>query len=1428
MTLKFFRFIGIFLILFSVIPVFSNNNFIYKVDRLSVEHGLPHIDITGIVEDNKGFMWFSTLSGICRYDGSNIITYTNEDPYNLKKNRTNSIDIDKSGNFWVGTQGGIALFSPQKEHFIPIKHNFTKFDIKLTSDTQIKLIDSNNIIWANIGSKSYLIEIKDDSIKNIINISEQLQLENNSIIISIKEDKNENFWIGTNMGIIQAQMADNLNNNLSIKSIHTYELNSNFISSLLINSKGNLIAGSYQCYHEFELDYSTKLTKIVNQKTNYIETNAVFQTTNKNDEIKFTILHAAAEDFNGNYWFGTDGGLLMHQKNKLEKNKDYILYTSSLNTPFSLSAELANVIYINKNNSMFIGTFGGGINIIDLKQKQISWLYKTNEDKKSSLVDNLIRAIEEDEKANIWIGTQNHGLSYYDLQNRINHQINLQGEEGINRHKIRSLYLENNKYLWIGTQNEILCFDVKLRKLIPLPKEFTNATKLNNGYYSDIEIDAYNNLWLSTWRNGIFQCIRPQNSKTNFSEINQYHTHCNGEIKLINNNVNKIALSVNKNTIYATTINGIEKLNLDTLGRVKSIYHYISSLKKGEPSSNFIWDLIEIDKHTQWIGTIGGGFYKILLSENIDNQGFGSIQTLPLNIPNSTHFTDIECLITDKNKNLWIGSKTLNFYDTKNNKLQPYDFEESVFQNSFKVGAAHAGKSGNIYLGGIKGINYFNPDKLIYNASVPYIEISELWVHNKPVKVGQEYKKRVILNKSISYTNSITLNYLQNNFTLAFTANLFENPAKVNYKYKLEGIDKNWSHTTGKNPKVTYANLPYKTYIFKVQASNNDGIWSNKSREIEIKILPPWWKSRFAKMVYGLLIILITYGAYLNLSNYYKIKHDLELAKIEEANKEEIHQTKLQFFTNISHEFRTPLSLIMAPLEELMNKDQNFLNRKKLYAVIDKNAKKLLSLVNELIEFRRLENKTIRLKTTKQELNNLIKEAAEPFRQISENKKINYKITYSERQINGWFDSSIIDKILSNLISNAFKHTSENGLITIDVIDKNMEAYLNKNTPRFTIENETKAEKYIGILIKDSGTGITQKSLPHIFDRFFQVDKDPTRHLGSGIGLAIVKNFVLLHKGELIVESKRDEGTSFLVKLPLSAELYSKDEKSSNQSILQSEQKSNSYMLLEDSTVIENYSTNEFRTKTIYIIEDEEGIREFLVSKLSEKFITTGFSNAAEAMEQLKTATPDLIISDIMMPGINGFDFCKSIKEDLNMCHIPVILLTAKSELEDLISGAESGADLFVTKPFSINYLFVSIHNLLQTRRKLIEKYKNDSLFELGTISKSDADKKIIDKILKLIKENLEDPTFSVEFLSSELGIGRTKLYKLVKTITGLTLGDVIRDVKMKVAAQLLISSDLTISDIASKVGVSPNFFYAMFKEYYGKTPSEFQKENLG
>jgi len=1405
---------------------FSTNTFLYKIDRVSTEHGLPHTDVTGIAEDDNGFMWFTTLSGLCKYDGYHINSFTFENAKDIKQNRNNSILLDEIGDFLLGTDAGILKFDPHLEKYFRLKHSFTEHEKAFNSEIILYHRDSKNWIWATIQSKLYALKISNDSIVDIIDVFSPYKTDKHINIFKITEDKNNNIWVATGTGLFQISQPSENNRIYKIQQPIQNLFSETFITGVAVNNSADLVVSGFNGFYIFQLDFSESISKITNRTFTSINDYPLKKTLNYNRASNIGSLKTIIQDNHNNYWFSTESGLLMlNCENK--KNREFILYESSMTNPFSLSANSINTLYITKNGSLFAGTFGGGVNIIDINQKKINWLRKSDQQEESSLSSNFIRAIVEDQHGNIYIGSHNHGLSYYDIKNSKNIPINLHtSQEAASTLKIRSLKLEKNRYLWIGTQNMILCYDVKNKILLPLPADFKNATRINLGYYSDINIDHFGNLWLTTWNNGVFHCIRSKTNPTHFTSINHYNNELGNPISLHTNRFNKILIATNKKLIYITSVNGIEQFLLNKEGEVEAVNHFVSSYTENEPKSNLIWDIIENDDGSFWIGTIGDGINKVKLKNNPDHNKTGLIEVIPITIPENIDLSQIKFLIKDHNNNLWIGAKTLYFFDCKKNQLQLYDFEESVFNNDFKVGSSTIGQSGRIYLGGTKGINFFNPDKIFADTLIPNIQFSDFLIHNKPVKVGETYENRIILKNAIGYTPKITLTYLQNNFTILFSAAQYKNPKKTIFKYKLSEFDPDWVYTNGENPRLTYANLDYKTYKLQVYASNADGIWSTTPKEITIEILPPWWKSIYAKIGYAIIILLLIWGAYFNLSNYYKIKHDLELAKIEEENQEKLHQTKLQFFTNISHEFRTPLSLILSPLEDLMNSKTTTINRTKLYKVIQRNAQKLLSLVNELIEFRSLENKAIKLETTKQEINELIQDIAEPFSKVAEKKEILYQINGLSKRKEGWFDTSVLDKIITNLLSNAFKYTESGGLISIDILDESPEKYLHKDWPKYTIDADEKHESYISFLIRDSGAGISEQSLPKIFDRFFQIDKDPSAHLGSGIGLAIVKNYVQLHKGILTVESKRDEGTAFLIKLPLTNKYKAKDKKDAG--TIQNNSKS---QIIEtfylDNQEYDNYAIEEFRTKKIAIVEDDKDIRDYIASKLSENYLVTAYENANNYFEKQTHESPDLIISDVMMPGINGFDFCSKIKNDRNTCHIPVILLTAKTKLEDMINGAECGADQFITKPFSMSYIFASIKNLLQSRRNLVDKYKNDSLFDYGTTSKNDNQKQMMDTILNLVKDNLENPEFSVDFVARSLGMGRTKLYQVTKDITGMTIGELIRDVKMKIAAQLLLSSDKTISDIAGKIGVSPNFFYPMFKDYYGKSPAEFQKENL-
>jgi len=640
----------------------------------------------------------------------------------------------------------------------------------------------------------------------------------------------------------------------------------------------------------------------------------------------------------------------------------------------------------------------------------------------------------------------------------------------------------------------------------------------------------------------------------------------------------------------------------------------------------------------------------------------------------------------------------------------------------------------------------------------------------------------------------------------------------------LEGYDSNWKYIDSNYPFANYSKLKYGEYKFIVDASNNDGIWSGNPVSIYIKLAPPWYESNLAFVIYVILILGVLYGSYVYSIQWIKLKNDLKLKEADEKLKEELLQTKLQFFTNISHEFKTPLTLILSPLEKLKSDEISTIEKHKFLDLITVNAGRLLSLVNELIEFRKAESGKLSLHSQKADLFQLLNQIGLQFQDIAHHKEISLKIfNGSSKPI--WFDREKMTKIIYNLISNSVKFTNNGGEIELEVFTSAKENLKSEFAIHVEFDSGYSIDEYTFIRVKDNGIGITSGSIGQIFDRFFQLNDGENQHLGSGIGLALVKSLVMLHEGYIRVSSERFKGTEIIVGFPVGdAHVRPEEKLASEESI-----KTTASDILDPEIVSGRQAiSNEMNSSTenlpgLLIVEDNEELRNMLMEHYSHDFKVFGAKNGVEGLHAATNELPELIISDIMMPQMDGVEMCRTLKEDILTSHIPIILLTAKSSIEHQIEGTEAGADIYIPKPFSLRLLDVQIKRLIESQSLLKEKYASDIYASTREIVKNKKDQVFLDNLIEIINQNIDNNDFNVNILCQELGFGRTNLYKKIKSLTGNSLGEFIRSLRLKKAAKLLVSQDISISEVIFMVGINSNsYFTKAFKSQFGVTPSEF------
>ena len=803
-----------------------------------------------------------------------------------------------------------------------------------------------------------------------------------------------------------------------------------------------------------------------------------------------------------------------------------------------------------------------------------------------------------------------------------------------------------------------------------------------------------------------------------------------------------------------------------------------------------------------WVGT-REGFYCFNEKEKKIKR-YTTANGLPNNV--------VYGILEDTFGRLWVSTnRGISCFNPETEKFRNFTESDGLQSNQFNTSSFCRTSNGQMYFGGINGITTFRPELLLDNPYTPPVVITKLQLFNKTVRPDDETG---ILTKNINETESITLKSWQTAFTLEFVASNYISGQHNTFAYKLEGYDKEWYYLTDKRT-VSYSNLPQGTYHFLVKAANSDGKWNTVPTMLEIVVLPIWYKTWWAIVLFLAIFIGFITFVFRFFWMRKSMEAELEIERRDKEHQEEINQMKMRFFINISHELRTPLTLILAPLQEIINKISDRWTRNQL-EYIQRNANRLLHLVNQLMDYRRAELGVFELKAKRENAHQLIQDNFLFYDKLARHKKITYTLHSELEDKEELFDPNYLELIVNNLLSNAFKYTESGQSITVTLKEEN---------------------NWLVLQVSDTGIGIPINKQGKIFERFYQIDNDMTQsNFGTGIGLHLSRSLVELHHGIIKAENREDgQGTRFVIRLPLGSnhlkaeELENPEETGSEPTISQ---------LPKDSIyeTEEENKTNEYRkpkAKTRYrvlIVEDDEEIRRYIRSELDSDFRIYECTNGREGLETILKEKPDLVISDVMMPEMDGITLCRKIKQNININHIPIILLTAKSKAEDQIEGLEIGADAYIVKPFNTELLRTTISNLIANRERLRGKLVGEQQVEekITKIEMKSNDEILMSKVMKTINDHLADPTLNVEMLAANVGMSRVHMHRKLKELTNQSARDFIRSIRLKQAANLLREKNLSVSEVAYATGFSNlSHFSNTFRDFYGISPSEYKEQQM-
>ena len=1087
-----------------------------------------------------------------------------------------------------------------------------------------------------------------------------------------------------------------------------------------------------------------------------------------NYHLPHNLVHCFSEDHLGRVWIGTESGLAICNPT----NDKLSLHEYKLSEPDGLNTDPIYDAFCDKQGNIWLGTYFGGINFWSGEKKFFrTW---TPGFGKWQIRGNVVSCLTEDSRGNIWIGLEDKGL---DKLNRntgeIKHYSSENGPNSLSYNNLHDLLFINDHELWIATYTGgINVLDTRTNRFSYFNRKNTGGILPDVIYQfkqvgDSIYIASSEGIVIYNRKNRKFRKLKPE----------------------LTDNIQFESICQKGQTLWFSSARQIFRYDLssDSL----TLFDQTAELQ--------IVNFVKTDSKGQiWIGSCYNGLYCYNDSTN------GLTQFNP-----ASGFPAHWIFSLEEGQNGWYWASTdkgLIKFQPESGKHILYDSNSGIPFNQFNYRASFTDSKGTIYFGANNGMISFNEETQTNISQKLPIVFTGIQLFNKPLKPG-ELK---CLGSSINKLNKLVLKYNQNVFTIEFSAFSYASGGRCQYAYYLEGFEKEWN-TVGNRNFATYTNLNPGTYTFRVKASINDNQDAADERQLTINVLPPFWLTGWAFFFYFLLLVFIFVLVFKVGKNLEKSKTRAELEHQEKLHADEIHQVKLEFFTNISHELKTPLTLILGPLNKIMEEEKlSPIIRKRLLS-IERNANRLFQLINQLLEFRKIEHGKENLKVSPCDIRQLMEEISNSFSNLADTRDIDFHPLIPQYGTLAWIDMNKVDKIIFNLLSNAFKFTPEGGQI-----DFSME--LKKRTTRTTDELHE-----LIITVSDSGKGIKPEMLDKVFDRFFQIEDDHARNLGSGIGLAFVKSLVILHKGKITVDSMVNKGTSFKVTLPASKEDYNAPEMSVEPVQYQRTEELTDFSLRSFGKN-EQINTEAFSSKPlILIVEDNIELIIFMKETLEMNYRIVTAINGLKALEKLGSCTPDLIISDIMMPGIDGIELTHRLKSDLKISHIPIILLTSKSGHESKLEGLRSGADYYIEKPFYPNILEQNIENILNTRKRLIERFKTDDYMPLEDMAHSESDKVFIEKLTAIIRKNISNPDLDVTLLKQEMGVSRSLLHLKLKGLVDCSSTEFIRAIRLKEAVKLISSGKCNISEAAYETGFSsPTYFTRRFREFYGKSPREY------
>lgn len=1340
----------------SLIKVSGQN---IKFEHYNDNDGLSHNSVRHIVQDEKGFLWLGTFSGLNRFDGYEFKSYlsSSSESNGMYNDDITVLELDDSlNNLWIGTRKGLSLFKLDTHTFTTFLHD--KEDPNSLPDEEIRSVrvDKFKRVW--VGTKSSGLYL----FFPLENRFSKIHIEGFNYVKEIFEDKNGDIWIGSyeDGGVAKIEL-DEKGQITKIKeyilSISNSDEVNPYINFIYEDDKSDIFVGTREGLYKFNIDTNVFVDL-------YIDDASV-----RDNLGPYFLSVAQAPD--GKYWVGTLGGLLVCNQLEDIGKGNFQWHYSILSDNNSLVDNLISAIYFDDSGVLWIGT-EEGLDKYDPFENQ----FKLNKDI-SLYINNQaprIRGFSKTYDNKTIVATRHNGLF-------ISNKEDFKPLYAINN-DIASIYSYDGKIFYCGLWNgKVLIYDYLKNRSKIIDVGFEKSPVFAFEKYSN------ETLVVTSFGEGVI-VLDTKTLKVKALDGGSLSGY----------QINKVVLDKENNLWFATE-DGVVSYN--SVSKSTKIYKQNFNDETGLPHNN-VSDIVIDMSDRIWVATRLG-----LAMYNPSQNDFKGV-TAPNELLNKW-ITDIA---VDADGYLWLNmnNNSIAKYDSVNNSAQIYHVKSGNRLDVFSSSGFYNLDNSKIYLGGKNGVIYFSPLDIKENTLSPVPIITEFKIQNKEIVPGLSINGQIPFDRDLNYSKKVELNYGNRNFSIQFSTPSFTNTRLNKFQYKLEGFDNDWIETTSNSRTIQYTNLYSDDYIFKVKSSNSDGNWSEIAA-YNIKVFPSFWFSYKGLFLLLFVLSLLVYFARKQIKSRLKLKQELILEKVMRERDEKLNNEKLRFFTNISHELRTPLTLILGPVKQLADLENRDSYAKSRIDLIHKNANRLLRLVNQILDFRRAETGALKLNVSNTEIISNTNDIYISFVELAQSKNINFNFNIEDDIAECWIDLEKYNKILYNLLSNAMKFTQNNGNVNL-----------------FLGLDDVEKRKLI-IEVSDDGIGIPVESQEKIFSRFYQAKNSKTSTTGTGIGLSLVKALVEMHKGSIKVKSTPDIGSIFTIELPVYKDAYTTEE--INDFIPQPEEDVNNvavkpfiYNSIESIKDKKAKGNTDVKHK-ILIIEDNPELRKYVVEYLSDFFKVYEAENGKQGLEICKKIKPVLCVVDVMMPIMDGFEFVTELKNNENISHIAVVLLTALAENENRIKGYKIGVDGYLVKPFDPSLLKIRIDNIIKTRFDLKQKFSGEVETDVISLAHSQIDIDLISKIKELVENNMNNSELTSTYLCNELAMSSSKLYRKIKELTDLSPNEFIRTVRLKKSAILLKTKKHNVSEVADMVGFNdPLYFSRCFKKQFGHSPSQLIK----